>query len=329
MRLSNLFEFLPLSANPFRADPAIATRLAALEADCGPAVKEAVTRGLAETERLVGDNLGGVLPAKAASAICSAHGINADELLLLSLGVARRFARPTISQFFVGCVGREAGTGNLIFGGNLEFGGAHIGNTVHGEGFVFTRAFSRGTAIETLAIGEAHPCAHCRQYLSEFAATQSLVLIDPLGHRLRMTDLYPWPFDPDYLGEKGIVAGSVPHPDLELGPNDLPAGVAEALTRLGQRSYTPYGKSPAALLFTLRDGTLLGGAAIESVSFNPTVSPIQSAMIDLYAHGYDGGDIVEVVIATRERAQVDYILHTVDALFAIAPDVALQTVKWA
>ena len=57
--------------------------------------------------------------------------------------------------------------------------------------------------------------------------------------------------------------------------------------------------------------------------------PIQSAMIDLYAHGYDDSDIVAAVIATREQAQVDYILHTVDALFAIAPDVALQTVKWA
>ena len=77
------------------------------------------------------------------------------------------------------------------------------------------------------------------------------------------------------------------------------------------------------------DGALLGGSAIESVSFNPTISPIQAAMIDLYAHGYDDSDIVAAVIATREQAQVDYILHTVDALFAIAPDVALQTVKWA
>jgi cytidine deaminase len=318
-----------LSLNPFGFDPEIRARIAALETEAGIAVRDAVSRALAETERSLAENMGGVLPAKAASAICAAHGINADELLLLSLGAAQRFAHPSISEFYVGAVGREAGTGNLVFGGNLEFTGAHIGNTVHGEGFVFTRAFSRGTAIQTLAIGEAHPCAHCRQYLSEFAAAQNLVLIDPLGHRLRMADLYPWPFDPDYLGETGIVAGAVPHPQLELRPHDLPARVAAALTRLGQRSYTPYGKAPAAMVFILKDGALIGGGAIESVSFNPTISPIQAAMVDLFAHGYAAGDIGDAIIATKHGAQVDYILHTVDALAVIAPGVALRMLAWA
>ena len=320
-----------MSNNPFHADPQIRARVEALELSSGAAVRAAAAQALAVTERRVADNLGGVLPAKQAAEICDAHGISSDELMLLSLGKARDFAHPPISDFFVGCVGREAGSGHLVFGGNLEFVGAHIGNTVHGEGFVFTRSFSRGTAIETIAIGEAHPCAHCRQYLSEFAPTASLTLIDPLGHRLKMADLYPWPFDPDYLGEKGILAGQIHHAGLELRPHGdlVSAAVAAKLTELGRRSYTPYGKSPAAIVLTLTDGTLIGGAAIESVSFNPTISPLQAAMIDLFAHGYAATDIATAAIATADGAQVDYVLHAVDALAAIAPGVALRMLKWS
>ncbi len=320
-----------MSNNPFHADPQIRARVEALELSSGVAIRTAVAQALAATERKTADNLGGVLPAKQAAEICAAHGISSDELMLLSLGKARDFAHPPISDFFVGCVGRETESGNLVFGGNLEFVGAHIGNTVHGEGFVFTRSFSRGTAIETIAIGEAHPCAHCRQYLSEYAATAALTLIDPFGHRLKMADLYPWPFDPDYLGEKGILPGEVRHADLELEPvgNLVSAAVAAKLIELGRRSYTPYGKSPAAIVLTLSDGTLIGGSAIESVSFNPTISPLQAAMIDLFAHGYAATDIKAAVIATSDGAQVDYILHTVDALGAIAPGVTLRMLKWA
>lgn len=319
-----------MSNNPFHADPQIRARVEALELSSGATVRAAVAQALAETKRRIAENLGGVLLAKQAGEICAAHGISSDELMLLALGTARDFAHPPISDFYVGCVGREAGSGNLVFGGNLEFVGAHIGNTVHGEGFVFTRAFSRGTAIETIAIDEAHPCAHCRQYLSEFAATAALTLIDPLGHRLKMADLYPWPFDPDYLGEKGIVAGAVHHAELELaGAGDLSVAAAAKLTSLGRHSYTPYGKSPAAVLLRLSDGTLVGGGAIESVSFNPTISPLQAAMIDLFAHGYAASDISAATIAVSGKALVDYDRHAAAALAVIAPAVRLQVLRWA
>ena len=327
MRLSNPLG-VPLSLNPFRADPAIRSRFERLDKTIGPAVRDAVAAGLMRTQRDVARNTGGILLRAEADAIRATHGISADELLLLARTIAEGFSRPPISGFHVGAVGLEADSGNLIFGGNLEFVGAHIGNTVHGEGFVYARAFSRGTSVETICIGEAHPCAHCRQFLSEFAATQSLMLIDPLGHRLSMAQLYPWPFDPGYLGEQGIVAGQVRHPDLGLAPNDLPPAAAARLTELGRQSYVPYGKSPAAILLTLKDGTLIGGAAIESVAFNPTMSPLQSAMIDLFAHGYAASDVAAAVIAACP-GPVEYVRHARNLLEAIAPGIPLREVAWA
>lgn len=317
-----------LSVNPFHADPTIRARFEALDASIGADVRRAIARGLERTRRDIAGNNGGVLLRDDVDAICREHGLTVEELMRLGKSFAEGFARPPISDFHVGCVGLEAGSGNLIFGGNLEFVGAHIGNTVHGEGFVFARAFSRGTAVETICLGEAHPCAHCRQFLSEFAATRELTLIDLAGHRLKMADLYPWPFDPGYLGETGIVAGEVRHPHLSLAANDLPHATAARLTELGRQSYTPYGKAPAAIVLTLQDGAVVGGAAIESVAFNPTISPLQAAMIDLFAHGYAAGDIGSAAMAAYP-GPVDYARHARDLLGVVAPGVTLREVAWA
>src|SRR3569833_1202724 len=279
-----------VSLNPFRADAAIRSRFESLDASIGPAVRDRVTAGRERTRRDVDRNLGGILRKQDVDAIRLEHGLTVEELMLLARATAMSFAQPPISEFFVGVVGIERETGSLIFGGNLEFVGAHIGNTVHGEGFVFSRAFSRGTSVETICLGEAHPCAHCRQYMSEFAATAQLTLIDLIGHRLTMAELYPWPFDPGYLGERGIVAGEVRNPGLVLGRNELAPDVAARLTELGRRAYVPYGKTPAAIVLQLANGDIVGGAAIESVSFNPTMSPLQAAMIDLFETGYATSD---------------------------------------
>jgi len=318
-----------VSVNPFKADPAVGEQLAWLENDRGDAIRGEV--GDALTNRGKADpieNMGGVLPKQAADRIAGGNGITIETLMLLSLGVANGYARPRISSFTVGAVGLESETGNLVFGGNLEFPGANIANTVHAEGFVFARAFSRGTSIKTIAIGEAHPCAFCRQFLSEFAATQALTLIDPLGHRLTMAELYPWPFDPAYLGETGLVPGTIYAPHLALGANSLAPQVAELLTDAGRRAYAPYSKCPGAVVLQLRDGNLVAGSSIESVAFNPTIAPMQAALIDLLMQGYTYAEISAAALGTVVGGAVDYTNSTAELLAAIAPEATLELVDW-
>ncbi|WP_421761727.1 hypothetical protein [Devosia sp.] len=319
-----------MSQNPFSADPAIRLRQQQLAVSVGSALEGEITRLVTGRRRDPALNEGAVLLKQEADALIARYGLaDVEELMLLALGAAKSLARPPISQFFVGAVGLEQETGNLILGGNLEFPGVHLGFTVHGEGFVFTRAFSRGTTIAKIAIGEAHPCAHCRQYLSEFAATRDLLLIDPLGHRLTMAELYPWPFDPDYLGEAGLVTGAVPQPELAFGANTLDAGVAEALLKAGRRAHAPYSKCPATVVLSLKDGGRVTGAAIESVAFNPTMGPLQAALIDLVAHGYEPGDIAEATLGAVTGGAVDYAASTGELLGKLAPGAPLTVLGWA
>jgi len=318
-----------VSLNPFQADPAIAARFARQHAEIGDRLAAEIASLVAAKNHRPEDNLGGILLASEVTILLESFGLGSvEELMLLALASARRIARPPISNFFVGAVGLERETGNLVLGGNVEFPGTHLGFTVHGEGFVFTRAASRGTSIETIALGEAHPCAHCRQYISEFAASRELTLIDLLGHRLSMAQLYPWPFDPDYLGDSGAIAGAYDM-GVQLADNDLPTSIADRLLDAGRRAHAPYSKCPGAVVLALSDGQLVSGSAIESVAFNPTMGPLQAAMINLIAHGYEATDIAEAALGTSIGGSVDYSLSAAELLGRLAPQAPLNIVGWA
>ncbi|MBN9027265.1 MAG: hypothetical protein J0H20_17095 [Rhizobiales bacterium] len=317
-----------MSSNPFKADPAIPARLASLGPELREAVQQAAKGVLASRARAPLGNEGSVIPRAVAEDLIGRFQLSSvRELMLLLLDVAKGYAHPSISDFHVGAVGLEAETGNLILGGNVEFPGSHLGYTLHGEGFVVIRAMSRGANISTLAIGEAHPCAHCRQCLAEYARCGELELIDPLGHTLSLAQLYPWPFDPAYLGEPGAVPGRVLWPELAF---EASSGHPEAaaLLAVGRYSHSPYSRCPGAVVLTLADGNRVSGIAMESVAFNPTIQPIQAAIVNLLAHGYGYADIREAVLGTVVGGAVDYSRSTAELLSSLSPDIRLTVLGW-
>jgi cytidine deaminase len=303
-----------VSASPFPTDPA---RAAAHEArrDQAPTIRSATLDGL-------GASSGHVVPAARVAEVVDEFDLgDVDALMLLLLDDARTLADPPMSGYWVGIVGLERDTGDLVLGGNLEFPGTHLGTTVHGEGFVMTRAFQRGTSVATLALNRAHPCAHCRQYISEFAASTDLTLIDTLGHRLSLSDIYPWPFAPSALGEVGAAPGAVNWPNLTGdGPDDL--------LEAGRRAWTPYSGCPSAAVVETHDGRRFAGPAVESVAFNPSMPPVQSALVAARAHGYPWSDIRSVWLGTTVGGDVDMTRSTRELLTVIAPAATLHVVDW-
>ncbi|HEY0034937.1 MAG TPA: hypothetical protein VGB81_16870 [Devosia sp.] len=309
-----------MSFNPFNADIAVPTRLAAI----AEAKRTAIQRDAMAAAR------DGIIPAAIAERLVVEHGLSSiRNLMLLLLDAAKGYARPAISNFFVGAVGLETPSGDLVLGGNVEFPGTHLGFTLHGEGFVATRVFNRGADLAVIAIGEAHPCAHCRQYLSEFAAGRSLELIDPLGHTLTLAQLYPWPFYPSYLGEPGAMPAVVSRPELALAVSDLSPAISGLLLVAGRHAHAPYSKCPGAVVLELTDGRILSGASVESVAFNPTVGPLQSALVELLAAGRSYEEIASVTLGTVLSGSVDYSASTRELLFKIAPNARLTVVGWA
>jgi cytidine deaminase len=311
---------------PFRADEAFARRMAELSAQVGPAVEAEIQAALDASSR---DPLAGsTLSAAAVAKLIERHGLASErEVALLAVPVAGAMARPPISGYRVGAVGIEAG-GDLVLGANLEFPGSDLGTTIHAEGFVVLRVRRRAATLETLAVREAHPCAHCRQTLAESAAADELAVIDPLGHELTLEELYPWPFRPAALGVAGDSADAIPWPDLALIPGDVPGDVADLLREAGSRAHAPYSGVPSAAAVRLRDGRLLAAAAFESVAFNPSITALQAALVEVAAARATSGEIVEAWLARTANGQVDPAPAFRALLAAVAPSARLTVADW-
>lgn len=312
---------------PFAPSTAVAARLAELGERLGPAVQAEV--GEAVRRPSPGPLGGSTVPWETVDRLVARHGLESPrELALLALPVAGAMARAPISGYRVAAIGIENETGDLVLGANLEFPGTDLGTTIHAEGFVALRARRRGRTLDALAVREAHPCAHCRQTLTESAAADRLTIVDLLGHALALEQLYPWPFRPAALGELGDVAGAVAWPALTLLDDTLPSDVAALLLEVGSRAHAPYSRAPSAVVFRMRDGRLVGAACVESVAFNPTISAGQAALVEVAAARAEAGHIVEGWLARAESGTVDPEPGFRALLGAVAPEARATVVDW-
>lgn len=312
---------------PFPADVAFASRMATLSEGVGPAVEADVA---ALVERPAHDPLGGsVVPAALAAELIERHGLSSPvELALLALPVAGAMARPPISGYRVGAVGIEAASGDIVLGANLEFPGSELTSTIHAEGFVALRARRRGQALATLAVHEARPCAFCRQTLAESAAADGLAIVDPLGHAVALDDLYPAPFQPRALGVMGDTPGRVAWPELAFVGSEPPAAVAAALVGAGSGAHAPYSGAPSAVVLPTADGRIAAGGCVESVAFNPSVTALQAALVELAAARIEPANIVEAWLGCVSGAVVDPEPGFRALLRAVAPGAGAHVARW-
>jgi cytidine deaminase len=318
-----------------RGDAAVARRMAALAElveRAGPGVVADVERIVATPSRdpLGGSTIGGDIAAE----LVARHGLgSSSELALLALPVAMAMARPPISGYRVAAVGVEA-EGDLVLGANLEFPGADLGATIHAEGFVALRARRRARRLASLAVREAHPCAHCRQTLAEAADADALAIVDLLGNELSLEDLYPWSFRPAALEHDGDAPGATPWPALSLAttsaPLDatVPADVAAELLAAGSRAHATYSGAPSAVVLRLADGRLRSAGCVESVAFNPSVTAMQAALVEVDAARADAAEITDAWLGRTEGGSVDPEAGFRALLRAVAPDAKATVVDW-
>jgi cytidine deaminase len=193
---------------------------------------------------------------------------------------------------------------------------------------VSLRARRRGHTLGTLAVREAHPCAHCRQTLAESAAADRLRLIDTVGNELRLSDLYPWPFRPTALGIDGDLPSRLSWSALGLPADGLPAEVGGALLEAGRHAHAPYSGAPSAVALRTRMGRLASAGCVESVSFNPSISALQAALVEVVAAGEAPSEVVEGWLAATDGGAVDPEAGFRALLRAVAPAAIGHVLRW-
>jgi cytidine deaminase len=234
--------------------------------------------------------------------------------MLELLPQAQSFARPALTNFRVGAVVRGA-SGKLYLGANIEFPGASLGQTVHAEQAALSNAFMHDEpAIHAIAVS-APPCGHCRQFLYEFADGKDIEILLPNRPPIGLNALLPHPFGPRELNvtESPLIRANLANQENIEGDPVKTARYAAA------KSYAPYSRSPSGIAIRTRRGNVYGGSYIENAAFNPSLAPLQVALVAMALAKEDFGDIAEVVLAEAVNNSISQLSATKSVLAVIAP----------
>ncbi len=243
----------------------------------------------------------GRIPAADAQKLAAYEKGSMEALMLKLIDVARTYSRPPISNFHVGAVSRGA-SGNLYFGMNIEIPGQGLGFAIHGEQAAMSNAFMHGEkSVPELSVGGA-PCGHCRQFIYEFSPDGSIHIVTPQYPPRRLSLLLPSAFSPLALGNKG---GAVPAPrhKMTLAGGASDPAVAAALAA-AERAYAPYSKSPSGVAIETKNGHIYKGSYIENVAFNPSLPPLQTALVHFALAGEPNSAISRAVLVEPESGMI-------------------------
>ncbi len=260
-----------------------------------------------------------MIPESQVREITKHYKLHVEELLQILVPVARSYARPPISNYKAAAVALGK-SGNIYLGVNLEFLSVPLNEAIHCEQFAITNARAhQEREIVAIALSAA-PCGHCRQFLNEMAGSENLRILTPDSETLLLSSLLPKSFGPQDLGLSGDLL-TVTH-DEASSSSLIDKAVQAALA-----SYAPYSKSKSAVVLKTKNGAIYTGSYLENVAFNPSISPLQAALILLVANGLEYSDITEALLVEERSAKISQEVMSREILRTIAPDALFRIKK--
>jgi len=232
-----------------------------------------------------------------------------------------KLAKPPISDYFVTVLGLGK-SGSIYTGVNLEFEKTSLNQAVHGEQFLIVNMRNHGeTEIEEVVLSAA-PCGYCRQFINEIAQDKPISINIPKNKGLKFNELLPHAFGPQDLGETSRLLEPKEFA-LKESENERTRGdnqLREIAVDAAYKSYAPYTKAISGVAIETESGDVYTGSYLENVAYNPSLSPLQAALVALLAankHTY--ADIKRVVLAEDDTKKVSQEDATSSVLKSIAP----------
>lgn len=244
------------------------------------------------------------IPAEDVKTLLEKTGFTIDTLMTSFIPLAQKYAVTPVSHFNVGAVGL-GNSGAIYFGANMEFVDCFIATSVHGEQSCTANTYiaHKDVPLRRLAVS-ALPCGHCRQFLSEYAEGLQVKLSDTEFEPI--TNYLAKPFGPRDLDVEPYNAEKC---SLEVISTDQQKGtvskeVIDAAVEAAKYSFSPYSNSPSgvAIKVTRKDGTtrVFSGSYLEIAAYNPSLNPMEAAMIIANLAGWNSINIVECAVAEKK-----------------------------
>lgn len=239
------------------------------------------------------------LSADKRQAIESECQVSTQELLRLAVHVARPRARVPVSGYCVGSAGLTE-DGEIFLGVNLEYASGPLAQTIHSEQFLLSYSRASSASPLTMLAVSAPPCGHCRQFLREADPDGKMCLLIADDPAVAIAELLPRAFTPRDLG---VTDPFYANP-LAVYPEHDIATVARLASDV---AYTPYSGSLAGAAVRTIHGQVHGGSALENAAYNPTLPPLQAALIAFHAEGSTRVEELDEVVICQKDGLVDYV----------------------
>lgn len=262
---------------------------------------------------LLNADFAGHIDAQQLASLVEKSGLAEDALLLALLPVAAAFARPPISEFYVGAIAKGK-SGDIYMGGNIELQGEALFHSVHAEQSAISHAWLSGESQIVDVVVNFSPCGHCRQFMNELVEGAKVNIHLPEQKAQPLAHYLPYAFGPSDLDITTPLLSKQCH-ELSLDSSD--PMIIEALDH-ASLSYAPYTGSFAAVALETADGATYCGRYAENAAFNPSMLPMQMALSTMIRHNRDVSEIKRAVLIESSQGKISLVGATMDALHSVA-----------
>lgn len=271
---------------------------------------------------VLADDFDATLSVQQFEQLLSATGLSDKELRVALLPFAAAYSYAPISEFYVGAIVRGL-SGRLYFGANMEFLGVQLGQTVHAEQSAISHAWMKGErGLKDITINFS-PCGHCRQFMNELSAAKELKVQLPEREEKSLHEYLPEAFGPADLGITSGLMADVKH---QFGCDDDDVLIQKAVDAMNM-SHAPYTNNLSGLALELADGRIIQGAYAENAAFNPSLPPLQVALIQVLLAGETFDKITAAALVENSEGKISHLADTQSTLEALNPDIPLSFVN--
>ena len=286
--------------------------------DCPPRLAQSLLPYLSD------EQFSASFSAENVTALQQASGLSAAELAIALLPIAASYAVAPLSHFNVGAIAHGE-SGRWYLGANMEFAAAPLQQTVHAEQSAITHAWLSGESRLTAVTVNYTPCGHCRQFMNELNCAEQLTIALPGCATQSLHYYLPNAFGPQDLG----VTQMLFDPQTQrLSEHDDP--LVQAAINAASQSYAPYTGAYSGIALQLASGYWITGRYAENAAFNPSLPPLQSALILMQLHGHPVSALrraVLVEVAQASLSQREATAATLSALGCHQLETVTVTVK--
>ncbi|HDZ5418979.1 TPA: cytidine deaminase [Vibrio harveyi] len=271
---------------------------------------------------VLSDDFDATISEQQFEALLNATNLSDKELRVALLPFAAAFSYAPISEFYVGAIVRGL-SGRLYFGANMEFFGVQLGQTVHAEQCAISHAWMKGErGVKDITINYS-PCGHCRQFMNELTTAKELKIQLPEREEKSLHDYLPEAFGPADLGIQSGLMAEVKH---EFACDDNDTLIQKAVTAMNI-SHAPYTNNLSGIALEMNCGRVFQGAYAENAAFNPSLPPLQVALIQILMAGEQFEDIKAAALVENSQGKISHLADTQSTLEALNPDIPVSFVN--